>query len=643
MDIDTKELQEYVDRMKKVRLLSTPDLDQITDAEEYSKVLLHNFSLIGMMAAENRKVIDQLIKPILPTDHALSEDVRAKLDEFADLLFDDQTFGEVDVNLSDLITNRLMEEELHITDQEDINEYVISISKKVQRDYLIISRLTRFQTERVDAYRQNAIQNRDEVGRFLEKEQFRSLREEARSALLRFSLMAALLFESTETARPTAFWDAPLAYLEEASRILQDSFYRELMPDYDWEAYEFRIYYYGSFLAYSILPEGVAKKAHDYAQKAIDFLNTRGREDILANVNIEQEQDLLLLASVQAGYLPAREACDRLFSAYEQRDENDFSVVGLNLNLDTPSSFLRIAKQAALEVTDEDIKRYNTIQRSVIDYVRRVPKSSDTYLKCVTLVTNFPTYFRELPGAMTLEEFCLKLFAAIHPPTFIHINMVADLTESLVRHLFDIKPQQFIGFPGCDTPEKVLQSKERISDFAYHAALCHDLGKLFIMDVITMYGRGLLDDEFELIKMHPVIGARIASEHASTREYADIIRGHHLWYDCSRGYPADADTFASPYKTIIDLVLAADCLDAATDTVGRSYNKGKTFEDFKKEIEEGSGTHYAPFLPELLNDPGVKRDIEYLLSERRMKLYTDTFLLLKNNRIESIKASRNTT
>nr|MCR4796947.1 hypothetical protein [Lachnospiraceae bacterium] len=61
------------------------------------------------------------------------------------------------------------------------------------------------------------------------------------------------------------------------------------------------------------------------------------------------------------------------------------------------------------------------------------------------------------------------------------------------------------------------------------------------------------------------------------------------------------------------------------------------------EIEEGSGTHYAPFLPELLNDPGVKRDIEYLLSERRMKLYTDTFLLLKNNRIESIKASRNTT
>ncbi len=96
----------------------------MTDAEGYSKLLLHNFSLIGMLAAENREVIDQLVKPNLPTDHALSEEVRAKLDEFADLLFDDQTFGEVDVNLSDLI----------------------------------ISGLTRFRTERVDAYRQSAIQ-----------------------------------------------------------------------------------------------------------------------------------------------------------------------------------------------------------------------------------------------------------------------------------------------------------------------------------------------------------------------------------------------------------------------------------------------------------------------------------------------------
>ena len=110
-----------------------------------------------------------------------------------------------------------------------------------------------------------------------------------------------------------------------------------------------------------------------------------------------------------------------------------------------------------------------------------------------------------------------------------------------------------------------------------------------------------------------------------------MIRGHHLWYDCSRGYPEGFDTFASPYKTIIDIVLAADCLDAATDTVGRSYNRGKTFADYAAEVAEGAGTHYAPFLPELFENPGFKQDVEYLLSERRKARYRDTFILLKNN------------
>ncbi|MBO6214829.1 MAG: hypothetical protein J6N76_04750, partial [Lachnospiraceae bacterium] len=165
--------------------------------------------------------------------------------------------------------------------------------------------------------------------------------------------------------------------------------------------------------------------------------------------------------------------------------------------------------------------------------------------------------------------------------------------------------------------------------YTYHSALCHDLGKLFIVDVVSMYGRNLLDDEFSMIKSHPITGARIASLHASTRDYVDVIRGHHLWYDCSRGYPADFDTFKSPYKIIIDIVLAADCLDAATDTVGRSYNKGKTFDEYKKEIEEGAGTHYAPFLVELLGQPEVKEDIIYLLGEGRSRMYRELYMLLK--------------
>lgn len=234
-----------------------------------------------------------------------------------------------------------------------------------------------------------------------------------------------------------------------------------------------------------------------------------------------------------------------------------------------------------------------------------------------------------IPGGLTMEEFCVKAFAAVHPPTYVHINMVARFTECLARHLLDDRPELFVGFPGCDTPDQVISKKEQILFYAYHSALCHDLGKLFILDVVSMYGRNLLDDEFSMIKSHPITGARIASMHASTRDYVDVIKGHHLWYDCSKGYPADFDTFKSPYKTIIDIVLAADCLDAATDTVGRSYNKGKTFDDYEKEIEEGAGTRYAPFLVELFARPEVRTDIVYLLGEGRGRMYRELYMLLK--------------
>lgn len=82
-----------------------------------------------------------------------------------------------------------------------------------------------------------------------------------------------------------------------------------------------------------------------------------------------------------------------------------------------------------------------------------------------------------------------------------------------------------------------------------------------------------MPDEFSIIKSHPVTGAKIASQHQSTKDYVDVIRGHHVWYDCTNGYPKNFNTFESPYKTIIDIVSIADSIDAATDAVGRSYSK----------------------------------------------------------------------
>ena len=619
---------QYVKRMREIRLLSTPDLKEIKDPDEYGRILALNFSKIGELAVENRRIINDVLKPIISSDVKLTDEMREMLLKFDELLVDEDSMEEVDIHLSEIINRILNEHELLVSEEDDENARVQAMAKKVKRDYFLISALTRYDSNELEGIRRQALENRSTLAKYLDKELFVNLSAEAKGAVLQFSLMGVLLYESNIYAMPDSWWGESLSILDQAQGILKDPFYKDHLTDYDWEAYEFRIYYYGSFLAYSLIPKHVAKKVYIYADKAVEFLEKTSNDAIRAVVNVQQEKDLRYMASVLAGDIPAREACDSYYSAYESRDKEDYSLIGADKNLDTPSFYLSTAKITQLQLTEMDFDRYIEIENSVLEYIYKIPKQSSVYMKCVTLMTNFPQYFREVPGGMTMEEFCVKAFAAVHPPTYVHINMVARFSECMVRHLLNTNPQLFIGFPGCDTEDQVISKKNQILFYSYHAALCHDLGKMFIVDVISMYGRNLLDDEFSMIKSHPVTGARIASMHASTRDYVDVIKGHHRWYNCSKGYPADFDTFKSPYKTIIDIVAAADCLDAATDTVGRSYNRGKTFDDFEKEIEEGAGTRYAPFLVELFRRPEVRMDILYLLGTGRKRMYRELYKLL---------------
>ena len=55
------------------------------------------------------------------------------------------------------------------------------------------------------------------------------------------------------------------------------------------------------------------------------------------------------------------------------------------------------------------------------------------------------------------------------------------------------------------------------------------------------------------------------------------------------------------------------------------------------ELEAGSGTHYAPWLPALLHDPAVTADVEYLLREGRSQKYQDMYYLLRSMHKRNVK------
>ena len=361
-----QQIHRYVENMKEIRLLSTPDLNTIENADDYGRILIENFSKIGRLAAENRGLIDS-VTPFFTSEDELSDDMREATIQLINALVGNDSFEEVDVHMSELLDGLLIDKEIEQSTNE--NDRVISMAKKVKRDYFLVSSLTRYVNKEVEEIRRAAIENAKALSDYLAKDIFIRLNDDAKEAALHYSVMSALLYENNLYAMPLSWWEEALTILDRSDAILKDPFYREACPDFDWEVYEFRICFYGGFLAYSYIPESIAKRVYVFTERGLRILENTQNEDILAAVNPEQLKDLQNIAAVIAKIKPAREACDDLYTEYEKRDAADYSVTGINNNLDTPSLYLSMVKQTGLELTEKDYDRYSEFEESVVKYI----------------------------------------------------------------------------------------------------------------------------------------------------------------------------------------------------------------------------------------------------------------------------------
>lgn len=127
----------------------------------------------------------------------------------------------------------------------------------------------------------------------------------------------------------------------------------------------------------------------------------------------------------------------------------------------------------------------------------------------------------------------------------------------------------------------------------YIAALVHDVGKIGVPESVLCKPGRLTDEEFEQVKMHPEIGAKILQD---IRQMHDLIPGvlyHHERWD-GRGYPHGKSGNDIPlFGRVICL---ADSFDAMSSS--RTYRKGLAHEQVIAEIRRCAGTQFDPQLAE---------------------------------------------
>ena len=196
-----------------------------------------------------------------------------------------------------------------------------------------------------------------------------------------------------------------------------------------------------------------------------------------------------------------------------------------------------------------------------------------------------------------------------------NFNHMAENIESLVRKLkHALRQNQELFLETIRTLAAAIDAKdpytkghsERVSaysmaiarhlefgfDDVFHvriAAILHDVGKLGIEDGILNKPGGLTDEEYEIMRRHPVIGAQIMAPISKLKTIIPGIRNHHETWD-GNGYPDKLEGDEIPM--VARIIGVADTFDAMT--TNRPYQKSMSLEYVVDKMKSMAGTRFDP-------------------------------------------------
>ena len=149
------------------------------------------------------------------------------------------------------------------------------------------------------------------------------------------------------------------------------------------------------------------------------------------------------------------------------------------------------------------------------------------------------------------------------------------------------------------------EQQERI----YMMGLLHDVGKIGVPDAVINKPAKLNNDEYEMIKNHPVMGARILKSISEMPTLANGARWHHERY-AGGGYPDGLIGTDIPEEARI--IAVADAYDAMSSR--RSYRSILPQAKIREEIEKGRGEQFDPAFADIMLAM-IDEDKEYKMRE----------------------------
>lgn len=183
---------------------------------------------------------------------------------------------------------------------------------------------------------------------------------------------------------------------------------------------------------------------------------------------------------------------------------------------------------------------------------------------------------------LRLEEAYSQLDSA-YTATLVALNRALDLRDQTTQ----FHTERVVAFSNLLALAYGLPPRDQV--MLQRGALLHDVGKIGVPDAILRKSGPLNDDEWELMRLHPIWGEQIVSEIPFLDQAAVIVRQHHERWDGS-GYP---DQLSGARIHIgARLFALADVFDALVSP--RPYKAAFSPETARELILAERGTHFDP-------------------------------------------------
>ncbi len=201
-----------------------------------------------------------------------------------------------------------------------------------------------------------------------------------------------------------------------------------------------------------------------------------------------------------------------------------------------------------------------------------------------------------------VEKLYKEISSAFH-----QIRETYNMTLEALASALDIRDRETKGHSRrvveyCILMAEAMNIKDQQLLDIKNGALLHDVGKIGIPDAILIKPAALSEEEWNIMKKHPIFGYKILNGIKFLEGSLPIVLHHHERWN-GTGYPYGLEKNSIPLSARIFAI--ADTLDAMTSS--RPYRRILTYTDAAKEIKKLSGIQFDPDISDVFfSIPGKK-------------------------------------